>query len=426
LLGTAATIGRSFNFDTLHEASGRSEEETVTGLEELISQGLVEEIRNIDGERGMQFAQRRHSRDAEHSPVYDFCHEKLRNLVYEEITLARRRLLHRRTAEALVTRLRGQREIDTFASQIARHYQLAGNSEAAAQYFLQAGEYARGLYAPTEALAHFQNALDLQYPNSAYLHEAIGDLHTFLGAYEAALKSYKAAQIPDMSRRTEALLLHKQGKVYERRGNWTEAEKYFAQALALLDQQSSNAEDIHDTEETYREEQAYIYVDWSLSAHHREQIEQALNLAQRALELAEGSHDTRALAQAHNMLGILANSGGDIQKASFHLEHSLVLAESLQDASIRAAALNNLALACKAHGDIPRAITLTETALALCSSQGDRHREAALHSNLADLFHATGQSDEAMSQLKLAARIYTEIDVEAGAMQPEIWKLVEW
>jgi hypothetical protein len=64
--------------------------------------------------------------------------------------------------------------------------------------------------------------------------------------------------------------------------------------------------------------------------------------------------------------------------------------------------------------------------LALCSSQGDRHREAALHGNLADLFYEAGRTDEAMSQLKLAARIYTDIDVEAGTMRPEIWKLVEW
>ena len=40
LLSTAAVIGRSFDFDTLREVSGRSEEETVTALEELIAQGL--------------------------------------------------------------------------------------------------------------------------------------------------------------------------------------------------------------------------------------------------------------------------------------------------------------------------------------------------------------------------------------------------
>ena len=39
-------------------------------------------------------------------PAYDFGHDKLRALVYEETSLARRRLLHRRVAEALAARAR--------------------------------------------------------------------------------------------------------------------------------------------------------------------------------------------------------------------------------------------------------------------------------------------------------------------------------
>jgi hypothetical protein len=31
-----------------------------------------------------------------------------------------------------------------------------------------------------------------------------------------------------------------------------------------------------------------------------------------------------------------------------------------------------------------------------------------------------------MSHLKQAVSIYAEIGVEAGTVQPEIWKLVEW
>jgi predicted ATPase len=44
LLNTAAVIGRSFDFDTLREASGRSEEETINALEELLARRLIEEI----------------------------------------------------------------------------------------------------------------------------------------------------------------------------------------------------------------------------------------------------------------------------------------------------------------------------------------------------------------------------------------------
>src|SRR3712207_8217280 len=50
-----------------------------TTLFRSADQGLVEEVQGI-GDR---------------SPAYDFGHEKLRALVYEETSLARRRLLHR-------------------------------------------------------------------------------------------------------------------------------------------------------------------------------------------------------------------------------------------------------------------------------------------------------------------------------------------
>lgn len=417
LLGTAAAIGRSFDFDILREVSGRSEEETVSGLEELIGQGLVEEMPGSSGSEGRETGSvPAHSSQSGHERAltYDFCHEKVRNLVYNEMSLARRRLLHRRTAEALVARLRGQREAGALTGQIAHHYLAAGNTELAASYFRQAGEYARALYAHTEALAHFSAALELHHPESASLQETIGDLHTFLGEYEAALKSYQAAEALSEAPQTRAILEQKQGRVYERRGSWEQAETHYAAALRHLEQEGAT------------EGQARIYADWSLAAHHRGQVDQARDLAQRALFLAEAVSDAPALAQAHNMLGILANSRGEMEQAHFHLTRSVALAEDLQDVSIRAAALNNLALAYRASGDLAQAIGLTETALALCRSQGDRHREAALHSNLADLLHEAGRTDEAMSQLKTAARIYTDIDVEAGTTRPEIWKLVEW
>jgi len=398
LLNTAAVIGRSFDFDTLREASGRSEEETVAALEELIAQGLVEEMRGGTGER---------------IPTYDFSHEKLRALVYEETSLARRRLLHRRVAEVLVGQARGYREVGALAGQIAHHYRLAGNEPAAAEYFKLAGEHARTLYANAEALAHLRLALALGHPDTAALHEAIGDLHTLLGEYATALKSYEtAAALCDPE--ALATIEHKLGTVYERRGEWELAESHLEAALSALGESGPEGE------------RARVYADWSLAAHHRGQIDRALDLARRGLDLAEAAQDTRALAQAHNMLGILASSQDDAEGARHHLERSLALAESLNDPAIRAAALNNLALAYGASGEIEQALTLTETALALCASQGDRHREAALHSNLADLLHAAGQSEAAMSHLKQSVTILAEIGMEAGALQPEIWKLVEW
>jgi predicted ATPase/DNA-binding SARP family transcriptional activator len=382
LLTAAAVIGRSFDFDTLREASGRAEEETVTALEELLAHDLVKEVRGA----------------SEQAIIYDFSHEKLRELVYEDASLARRRLLHRRVAEALVSRARGQRASNPRAGQLARHYRLAGNDATAAEYYKLAGEYSRSLYANAEALAHFDTALALGHPEPAALHEAIGDLHTLLGEYSAALRSYETAAALSQA---DALanMEHKLGTVYERRGDWELAESHFEAALAALGQDGAAGV------------RSRIYADWSRATHHHGQIKRALDLAQQALDLAETAQDTRALAQAHNTLGILASSQDDLSNARRHLEQSLALAEQLDDLSARIAALNNLALACRSSGDVDRAIELTE---------------AALHNNLADLLHSAGRTEDAMPHLKQAVSIYAAIDTEAGPLQPEIWKLTEW
>jgi predicted ATPase len=400
LLATAAVIGRSFDFDTLRTASGRSEDEAVAGLESLMVQGLIQELRGGTGE---------HAMGTIHEPRYDFGHEKLRALVYEETSLARRRLLHRRVAEALVNRER----TGLLASQIAYHYRLAGLESQAAKYFKQAGEQARSLYANAEALDHFRLALAMGHSEVAALHEAIGDLHTLRGEYSAALTSYETAAAL-CTAGALANLEHKLGNVHHRRGEWELAECHFQAGLAALGEPGPSSE------------HAKLYTDWSLNAHRQGQADRALNLAYQALELAKAAGDTLALAQAHNILGILVSSQGEIDRANHHFENSLALAETLGDPDARVAALNNLALNCRASGNIERAFELTETALALCTSHGDRHRQAALHNNLADLYYATGQTDAAMAHLKQAVTIFADIGAEGGASQPEIWKLVEW
>jgi len=390
LLATAAVIGRSFDFDTVRGASGRSEEETVAALEELTERGLVREVREAGD---LPFL------------AYDFGHERMRALVYEQTSLARRRLLHRRVAEALAGRADGQ----SLAASIARHLQLAGQETEAATAFKAAGDQARGLYANHEALAHYRSALALGHPDAAGLHEAIGDLETLAGAYDDALASYEAAAA---SASAEALpsLEHKLGGVHDRRGDWQAAASHFEAALAA-------------SQDDARE--ARLYADWSLTAHRRGDQRHAVELADKALALAEAAEDTKALAQAHNILGVLTGHLGDHAGARRHLQRSLSLAEGLADPSSRVAALNNLALAHRAAGELERALELAETALALCTSHGDRHRQAALHNNLADLLQAMGRPEDAMGHLKQAVTIFTEVGPPAR-LQPEIWKLVEW
>ena len=397
VLSTAAVIGRSFDFDILREASARSEAEVVIALESLLGRGLIRE--EPSGEGG--------------ALRYDFSHNKLRSLVYEETSLARLRLLHRRVAEALVDQQRGQINAGELANQIARHFQLGGQDLLAARYYRQAAEHARSVYANAEALEAYRLVLALGSPQAGEVHRAMGELYTLQGDYVAAVQSYQAAAAfaaPEELSVLEARL----ADVYHRQGDWKLAEGHLQSALEFLepaDQPGQCAE---------------LYAAWSDIAHHRKQGERARELALRALKLAESVQAPHALARAHNMLGILARDRSDFEEAIGHLGRSLEIAHSLGEDSSYVAALNNLALVYGDAGDASQAIPLVRQALELCRSQGDRHRQAALHNNLADLYHVQGESEQAMQHLKQAVKIFAEIQVGDEESKPGIWKLVEW
>lgn len=401
-LTAAAVIGRKFDFETVSAASGRGEDETVAALEELTSKGLATELPPAAAHAG---------------PSFDFRHEKLRSVVYDETSLARRRLLHRRVAAYLAERLRDPRKAGPVAGQIARHYQLGGEMDKAAVFFQLAGEHARGVYAHAEALAHFRAALAAGHPQPGPLHEAIGDLLTLAADYPAALRAFETASAHADAGQLAALE-HKVGAVYHRQGDWHVAERHFQAALAAAGGEQATML------------RANIYADWSMAAFRADAraggAARAQDLAGQALSLAQAAGDARALAQAHNLLGILARSSGQIDSAADHLQQSLALARDLADPGAQAAALNNLAQLYAANSDLPQALDLTAQALALCTASGDRHRQAALLNHLADLLHAAGRNDEAMARLKQAVQIFAEIGAEAAEPQPEIWKLEEW
>jgi DNA-binding SARP family transcriptional activator len=387
VLGAAAAIGRSFDLDIVRQASGRGDEETVDALEELVANGVVRETPGPE-------------------PAFDFSHQKLRALVYDKTSLARRRLLHGRVATALSKRQPGEES----AAIVATHLRLAGDPAGAAERFRVAAEHAASLHAHADALEHLEAALALVGPDAAELHERIGDVRTLIGDYGGALASYESAAA-QCEPPALAGIEHKLGDVHHRRGEYEQAEGRF---LAALD--AAPAEGL----------QARIQADLALTLHHAGQLERATALAREALAVAEAAGDQPAQAQARNMLGVLARNAGEPASALEQLDRSLALARELGDEPAQAAALNNLALVRRDADELAEALALTQEALMLCAAHGDRHREAALENNLADLHHAAGNDDDAMVHLKRAVAIFTEVGADEATRLPEIWKLVSW
>jgi tetratricopeptide (TPR) repeat protein len=397
VLAAAAVIGRSFAVDTVRAVSGRGDEEAVAALEELVARGLVRE----------------------RASDYDFAHEQLRTLAYEEAGLARRRLLHGRAADALRRDVaveaggRPDRVADApgrDAAAVARHLALAGREAEAAVAHARAAEHARSLFANAQALEHLDAALALGHPEAGPLHAARGDVLTLLGEYGAAGAAYETAAAlaapADL-----AGIEHRLGRLHHRGGDLALAEAHLTAALAAAG----------EAEPALRSQ---VHADLSLVADDRGEPERAAGLAAAALELAERADDPRALGRARNLLGVLATGRGEPAEARAQLEQAYALGERTGDLGARVAALNNLALARRTEGDLDQALALAREALELCAAQGDRHREAALRNNVADLLHEAGRADEAMAELKRAVTLFAEIGSDEPA--PGVWKLVRW
>lgn len=138
LAEVAAVIGRDFTLDVLTEASALDEDGVVRAIDELCQRRIVRE----------------HSADA-----YDFAHDKLREAAYTEMSTARRRLLHRRVAEALESSRAS--DLDAASSQLAAHYELAALPKRAIPWYQKAAELAQRIHADEEAIVHITRALRL-------------------------------------------------------------------------------------------------------------------------------------------------------------------------------------------------------------------------------------------------------------------------
>ena len=399
VLAAAAVIGRSFDLRLVQGASGRSEDETLAAVEELVRRGLVREL------------------EAGRGAVLDFAHAKLREAAYEATSLARRRLLHRRVAALLRTDASSRDDLARLV-QIATHERAAGRDGEAANAFAEAASRARALYANREAATHLETALALGHPDVGGLQLALGEARTALGDYDGAVAAFETAAALATDARLAAIEL-RLARVHTRRGDLATADSHLLAAQELLATADGGGGDAL----------ASILAERALVAHRSGDRPSAIELANRALALVggdlQGNGPPGASARPLEVLGLVALAEGNLELARGHLGRALAIAGAA-DLPVAVGTRHALALVAARSGDLGQAIEVARAALDDGRVLGDRHVEAVLENTLADLLHDAGQSDESMAHLKRAVSIFAEVGGHPGEMEPEIWKLVEW
>jgi hypothetical protein len=132
----AAAIGRDFDVDILEASADLDEPDLVEGLDELWRRRIIRE-------QGLN--------------RYDFSHDRIREVAYDQIAPAGRRVLHRRVAQAL--ELRHHEDLDPIAGQLATQLESAGLGLRACELYERAAVVAARVLASAEATRHLSRAL---------------------------------------------------------------------------------------------------------------------------------------------------------------------------------------------------------------------------------------------------------------------------
>jgi tetratricopeptide (TPR) repeat protein len=216
-LETAAVLAPDLDFDLLAQTAGRTEMEMAQGLDELERRQL---LAGGDARR--------------------FSHDLAREVVYDGLSPWRRRILHRRAAEALNAALFPPAERPWAV--MAGHYDRAGDGTEAVRCYEQAAQAAQRLLAHQEACDILEQALAIagdlpaQPEIVARLHELLGNSLMARGQHEAAEGAYMAAlaQRAPQERMARAVLQRKVADALRTRMAVAEAETALLQATETI------------------------------------------------------------------------------------------------------------------------------------------------------------------------------------------------
>ncbi|MGD8750976.1 MAG: hypothetical protein PVG14_06115, partial [Anaerolineales bacterium] len=325
LLGVAAVIGRAFTFSFLKSLNQVVEDQIINSLEEWVRRGLVQEQ-----EGG-----------------YDFSHDKIRQVAYNNLSRARRQLHHRRIAHALERAVQ-----EPESATLAHHYANSDQPLKALPYLTAAGEQALQARSYEEARQFGLQAVNLlgQMPGPRKRGERI-DLNLQLAQAYAFTGDLQGAQ--EILNNTEELVARldderRQGEVFRR-----SAQIYWLQG----------------------------------------QPEVAGDYARRTLRIAEELENTKMQHAALRMLGRVGIALSAFDDAVAHLRRYIHLQQRTQKPQVLPIVQGYLGVAYTRVGSWERGLGAAQQGLERALVQGSQQTIAFARMQLA-FVHAEGRDWE--------------------------------
>ncbi len=337
-------------------------------------------------------------------PEYLFKHTITREVVYESLAFAQRRLLH-----AAVARWYEEQYADNlepYYSLLAYHYGQARRREQELHYLLLAADHAMRIHATSEAVRYYERALELldreREParTADVLMRLARGVHFVTGRYDQAQEYFR-----------QALALYEQvgDPVQAAEACFEIADRLAVHNLdASLEYTLRGLEYIRDQPDA----QCQMIIGYSNVAdlqRSRGNYEEAEKALQHALALAQETGNLDGLWRCYRVLSLYHYSRGEkreafeagalsvryIEQAGALVEHQII-------------ALNNQACFAQELGDVEAAIEAGEAGLALARRAGIVSEQVILASTLAGIYNHIGDWDAAERVLDEGLRLLAQ------------------
>jgi tetratricopeptide (TPR) repeat protein len=264
----------------------------------------------------------------------------------------------------------------------------------------QTGQYLESAYTDAEEqfldlLAyHFEHGINLD-KKRYYLRQA-GEVAQRTYANEAAVEYFRKV-MPLLETSEQIQIMLKVGEVERLVGQWDEAVNMFQEALALAEAAGDKAA-VGSSQVAMGE-----------MLRNQGNYTQATIWLEKARAVFEEEQDQKGLAQVLHYSGTVAAQQGDLETAEDLYGRSLALRRELDDQVGITHLLNNLAIIAEYRGDYQESRTLHEEALAIRRDLGDRRMIAFSLSNVGHILSRLGDYPGARTHLEEAVALHREI-----------------
>lgn len=327
---------------------------------------------------------------------YAFKHALLREVAYESVLVRQQRQFHGAIAGWLSVQC-GDR-VEENAGLIAGHYELAGETDAAARWYGTAAEQARARYAPETAITYYRKALELTREEPPALAERVrlygglGEVLRWQARFDEAVEALEAM------RATAESAGDVQAQVTALQGLFLTHDYQGEHRLAL--ESASSAE--HLARQAGTAEALAMTLSakgWSLLFLGEE--EQALALGREAQVIAGQVGAKRELAYSYMLIGGAHRMRGEFEKAREATEQALALFRELGDRIWEGLMLYHLGQTERLRGEYGEAVRHYSGALEVARAVGDHYGAMSALSRMGRIARLQGA-------YRQAERHYTE------------------